>query len=315
MSKIRNPAQAFSDKLNLPKRQHSGLRFPLDIDTDGTGNIIRFKIALPEGSKYLSNGSYKAAINGKTGERSTTVFRRHGADTSIARRFADNYVMTNTTIDLYMPPEVAATYTSEWNSESLGIAGAAVDGSLGLYNSSGMGDGWNKIKNYFSDNSGYGVMNTAAGTLQGVTSISAKDTLSVITSTTENPYMEVLFKGITNREFTFTFKMIPRNKPEQEIIKRIVHEFKFHRAPEFKNDGNNAYMIFPSEFDIQFIHKDSENPWLFKISTCALTNVTINYSPDGNYSSHSDGAPFATELTLSFMELETLTKERIKSGY
>lgn len=308
-------AQLLFNKLNTPKRTVTGLRFPSDIDTDGTGNIIRFKIALPEGSKYLSNGKYKKAIDPRTGNASTTEYRSPNARGSIARRFSSNYVMTTTTIDLYMPPQVQSSYATEWASTELGAAGMAVDAALGLYNSNGFGDAWGKISNYFSDNAGFGVMNTAAGTVQALTPLNAKDTLAVITSTTENPYMEVLFKGVSNRTFQFTFKMIPRNAKEQQIVRDIVKEFKFHRAPEFKSDSNNAFMLFPSEFDIEFIHRSNENPWIFKISTCALTNVSINHSPEGSYASHADGSPFATEMTLEFTELAIMTKENMLMGY
>jgi len=314
-SLLKTAAQILQDKLETPKRQHTGLRFPADIDTDGTGNIIRFRIAMPSGSKYISNGRYKTAINASTGQRETSEYRSGDVRASIARRFPNNYVMTTTTIDLYMPPSIGASYRSEWNSTELGVAGGMVDAALGLYNSNGMGDGWEKVQRYFADNASYGIMNTAAGTIQGVTGINTKDALAVVTSTTENPYMEVLFKGVSNRIFQFTFKMIPRNAAEQETVRNIVKEFKFHSAPEFKNDGDNAYMLFPSEFDIEFIHKDKENPWLFKISTCALTNVTVNYSPEGNYASHQDGAPFATEMNLEFTELAVMTKENLEQGY
>jgi hypothetical protein len=109
--------------------------------------------------------------------------------------------------------------------------------------------------------------------------------------------------------------MIPRSRREQESVKAIIDEFKFHRAPEFKYGSQSNYLLFPSEFDIQFLNREGENPWLFKISTCALTNMNVNYSPEGQYASHEDGSPFATEMTVEFTELEILTKESHEQGY
>lgn len=304
-------AQRLAEKLTTPKRKHNGLRFPEDIETDGTGNIIRFRIALPEGSKYLSNGKYKA-VDASTGQSTTTEYRSSAARGSIARRMSSNYVMTTTTIDLYMPPQVQSSYQSDWKSTELGIAGGVIDAAGALWNTN---TPFSDIKDYLMANAGQGAARTAAGVVQALTPLNAKDAVEIITSTTENPYMEVMFEGVQNRTFSFTFKFIPRNEKEQETVKNIVREFVFHRAPEFKSDQNNAYMLFPSEFDIEFIHRDKQNPWLFKISTCALTNVQVNYSPDGQYASHVDGSPFSTELTLSFTELEILTKERHAQNY
>ncbi len=304
-------AQRLADKLTSPKRSHSSMRFPEDIETDGTGNIIRFKIALPEGSKYLSNGKYKA-VDASTGQSVTTEYRSSAARGSIARRMSSNYVMTTTTIDLYMPAQIQSSYQSNWKNTELGLAGKAIDAASGLWNSSTpIAD----IGNYLAENAGQSAGRTLAGMAQAITPLNAKDAVEIFTSTTENPYMEVMFDGVQNRTFNFTFKFIPRNEREQETIRNIVREFVFHRAPEFKSDQNNVYMLFPSEFDIEFIHRDKQNPWLFKISTCALTNVSVNHAPDGQYASHGDGSPFSTELSLSFTELEVLTKSRHEQGF
>lgn len=304
-------AQKFADKLSTPKRNPSRLRFPEDLETEGTGNIIRFKIALPEGSKYLSSGKYKA-INPTTGESSTIYRTSSSARGSLGRRFSDNYVMTTTTIDLYMPPQLQSSYQTDWKNTELGLAGKIVDASKGIWNTE---DTIGAITEYFKENAGQGALRTFAGMAQGLTPMNAKDAVEVFTSVSENPYMEVMFDGVQNRSFSFTFKFIPRNEKEQQTVRNIVREFVFHRAPEFKSDQNNVYMRYPSEFDIEFIHRDRQNPWIFKISTCALTNVITNLSPDGQYTSHADGSPFSTELSLTFTELELLSKERHEEGY
>lgn len=308
--RAKTKSQTFMDRLETPKKKHTGLRFPEDLDTDGHGNIIRFKIALPTGSKYL--GSKYKAVDPSTGQSTTTSYRENGRG-SIARRFSENYTMTTTTIDLFMPGQVQTTYSSDWNSTEIGSVGAAIDAVSGAMNTStrqqAMNE-WSTIKEVLSSS----LMNTLAGTAQGMTPINAKDALSVSKSKRTNPYMEVLFNGVTNRTFSFTFKMIPRSQAEQEAVRDIVKEFRFHRAPEFVNDKNNMYMRFPSEFDVEFLHRSEENPWLFKISTCALTNVSVSHSPEGQYSSHSDGAPFATEMTLEFTEILTLSKEDHERG-
>lgn len=308
-------SQSLYDKVATSKRTHTTLKFPLDLDADGNQNIIRFNVSLPSGSKYLANGDYQKATDPETGQTQSSDYRSNQQRGSIGRRFSQNYTRTTSTIDLYMPPQIQTSYQSEWNASELGVLGAGIDAWNGLFNNDGMGaaakQAWETIK----QSSGSMMANTLAGAIQAITPVNAKDAKSFAQSSTSNPYMEVIFNGVQHRTFSFTFKMIPRNRFEQEDIRRIVQEFKFHSAPEYKFGNQNLYMRFPSEFDITFIHKNTENPWLFKISTCALTNVSVNHSPEGQYAAHADGAPFATELTLEFTELVLLSKEDHKMGY
>jgi hypothetical protein len=85
--------------------------------------------------------------------------------------------------------------------------------------------------------------------------------------------------------------------------------------PEYKSEGRYTF-IYPSEFDITFFTNDGEeNRWVTKIGTCILTDMSVNYTPDGQWVNHRDGAPNAFEVSLSFKELGILTKEDIAEGY
>lgn len=308
-------AQQLQEQATSNKRSQKLLMFPENLLHEGTANIMRFHINLPSGSKYLGDGKgqYKRAVS-KDGSTATSTYRKERAGATVANRFSGNYVRTTTTIDLYMPPQIQTSYSADWGQEELGVLGSATDALNGLTNIDSWYDAknaWNVVKNTLKESA----IRTAASAVQAITPLNFETLRKTATSTIANPYMEVLFNGVQNRTFSFTFKMIPRNEREQRSVKAIVDEFKFHRAPEFKYGGQTNYMIFPSEFDIQFLTRGVENDWLFKISTCALTNMTVNYSPEGQYAAHSDGAPFATELTLEFTELEILTKESHRKGY
>lgn len=299
------------------------IAFPVNVGNDGNGNIIRFQMSLPSGSKYLSSGEYKSAVDPKTGQKQSSTYREEKSN-SIKRKFSSAYTKTTTYIDLYMPDHIQTSYGSNWGTTDLGIVGALIDGgmALGEVSEDNLGPLLKEVaQNTLKESS----IDMASGAIQsGSEALSSyiktpvlrpKDGIRAVRSNLKNPYTEVIFNGVQNRTFSFTFKMIPKNEEEQTIIQNIIKEFKFHGAPEMRYENQNNYMTFPSEVDIQFIHRTVENPWLFKISTCAITNVSVNHSPEGQYSSHSDGSPFATELTVSFTELETLSKERIKENY
>jgi hypothetical protein len=306
--------QRMRAKLEDNKRKQKILRFPETLLEEGAANVMRFQINLPSGSKYLANGDYKKAIDPNTGNAQTSAFRRQNSFGSIAKNFSENYVRTTTIIDMFMPANVQTSYNADWGQEELGIVGSATDAATGLSNVSswdGAASAWSAVKNTLGESA----IRTGASAIQSLSPFNVESLRKAATSTVANPYMEVLFNGVQNRTFSFTFKMIPQNKREQDAVKAIVDEFKFHRAPEMKYGGQTNYMLFPSEFDIQFLNREGENPWLFKISTCAMTEFSINYSPEGQYASHADGSPFATEITVGFTELIVLTKESHREGY
>jgi hypothetical protein len=83
--------------------------------------------------------------------------------------------------------------------------------------------------------------------------------------------------------------------------------------PEFK-DKNTFVYVYPSEFDIEYFFAGKENSSLNKISSCVLKEMTVNYSPNGTFTTFPDGTPTQINMTLQFVELETLTKERIEAG-
>ena len=57
-----------------------------------------------------------------------------------------------------------------------------------------------------------------------------------------------------------------------------------------------------------------QHPYLPRYKMCALTDLNINYTPDGNYAAFADGHPVATEIKISFMETKLIFSEDIGSG-
>lgn len=127
-----------------------------------------------------------------------------------------------------------------------------------------------------------------------------------------NPQREQLFKSVGFRTFQFTYKFMPKSPIETANIKSIIEKFKIHMHPELSDSG--IYYIYPSEFDIQYYYKGAENTYFNKISTCALTDLVVDYG-GATFSTFDDGSPTEYNVTLTFVELETMTKERVTEGY
>ena len=136
----------------------------------------------------------------------------------------------------------------------------------------------------------------------------------------ENPYMEVIFKNLSLREFEYSFQFAPRSEDETHDVQAIIKLFRFHMAPELKGN-NHRYLTLPSTFDIHYMFQDSptstqpqENTFYSKIATCVLETVSVDYSPGGVHS-FADGAPTQINMTLNFKETELLTKDKINDGF
>lgn len=128
-----------------------------------------------------------------------------------------------------------------------------------------------------------------------------------------NPKKEQVFKGVDFRTFSFDYQFYPRNSDESNNVLRIIQEFKYHMHPEFK-DTNNFIYIYPSEFDIFYYTGGSENLNLHRHTSCVLTEMSVNYTPNGNFTTFPDGMPTQINITLQFRELALLTKDKIKDG-
>ena len=61
-------------------------------------------------------------------------------------------------------------------------------------------------------------------------------------------------------------------------------------------------------------NKDNENPFMNKIKECACTGVSVNYTPQNNYSTFTDGAMTSYELALNFSELEPIFNDQYGNG-
>jgi hypothetical protein len=128
-----------------------------------------------------------------------------------------------------------------------------------------------------------------------------------------NPKKEQMFRGVDFRTFTFDYQFYPRDSQEAVNVLNIIQAFKYHMHPEFKDEGNFLY-IYPSEFDIYYYNGPTENKNIHRHTSCVLTNMNINYTPNGQFTTFADGMPTQINITLSFKELALLTKDKIKDG-
>ena len=117
-----------------------------------------------------------------------------------------------------------------------------------------------------------------------------------------NPNMELLFNGVTLRSFKFSFKMTPRDPKESKQVRLIMRSFKANMAPKTITDNAN-FLSTPNVFELAYRKGNGNHPFLHKFKTCALTDMSVNYTGENVYASYSDGTPVSMIMDLTFKEL------------
>jgi len=121
-----------------------------------------------------------------------------------------------------------------------------------------------------------------------------------------NPNMELLFKGPTIRSFKFSFKLTPRNEKEANVIRSIIRTLKESMAP---SGAGGTFLETPNVFNLTYKSGVDPQPYLNKFKTCALTDMSVNYTGENIYATYPDGSPISYVLDLGFKELEPIYAE------
>jgi hypothetical protein len=119
-----------------------------------------------------------------------------------------------------------------------------------------------------------------------------------------NSNLSLLFNGPSLRPFSFTFKLSPRDANESVIVRRIIRQFKEGSA--VNTSAQNFFLKAPNVFKIRYEQKGGASKSLNQFKTCALTTVSVNYTPDGTYMTYEDGTMTSYEINLAFNELEPI---------
>ena len=224
-----------------------------------------------------------------------------------------------TGIAMYMPGTVQVSYKTDYQDTPMG---AVTEQALNAYNAAvGLNyrDFATNIGNMdqgaieLLQQAGLGIV----GSIPGMAGV--KEAFEMKQGVIISDRLELAFKGVGKRNFTYDFKMIPKNQDEADMIRKIIFAFKANMLPEFAG-GNRAgrRLIVPNTFDIQYMYVGKTNEYLHNISTCVLQDMTVSYGGDRykTFDANNDGAPpVETSMSLNFQEMELITRERVFEGF
>ena len=157
---------------------------------------------------------------------------------------------------------------------------------------------------------------------------------SLAAGVTVNPNVRSIFKGVNLREYAFQFKFLPKSQKEAEIVEKIIRTFRTYSYPEVIDMGPVAAGYkYPDLFSISvyveqknIVEKVDEEGNKTevedvkqilvgnKIKNCYLRSVSTNYNAS-SMAFHPDGRPVEIDLSLNFVEEETISRRDVKDGY
>ena len=239
---------------------------------------------------------------------------------------------TSNVIVLAHPNELTSSYSQNWDSGDgyYNTAGdKAMDANIDLFD--------------MADTLGGSLLKQAiAGASRGIGSLILADDISLSQGVAINPFLGVSYKSPSLRTIEYSFPMQPKNRKEVEDCLAIIHAFKWHSSPEYAGNAaakssakeakeagvedtgmieefegiiDKAILKYPDFFFMESYMGVEKNETIPRFGPAVCTNVSTNYSPQGLWRTFESGAPVNMLLSLSFQEMEIVTRERLKEGY
>lgn len=313
---------AVSDKLNV-----NMLAYPLDTAAFAQGHYVIFQLHSTTNGRLVK-------------EDQQGGFKKR----SFALKAGTKRVGTQ--IALYMPPSVSVSYKTKYGDVAISSTAEQAINTIGaVKNAEGLaavGEGAKGVAKTVAAG-GKKMAAGAAGTVTGGLAPGLKELAFVQAGKIVTDKMELVFEGVERRNFSFEFNFIPKSRRESEQVDKIVSAFKIAMLPEYTSSfgavvgaaigvgdtagvvdtGQDRTLSIPTTMDIKYYVQTEdgtpvENRYLNRISTCYLQDMDVEYGGDRYtaYEHFGKGAPpQQTKITLSFQEIEIITKEAAREGY
>ena len=264
----------------------------------------------------------KMAVNKQLGDMGMSALGTSGAYRGMnVKRKATRRLKTS--ISMYMPNDIEVSYGASYKDEVIGDLAESVLQAYSQVTAARTASDFGAVGDTIVNMDG-GVkkmlatlLTTTLGVLPGMGGI--KELYAMREGKVYSNRMEVAFTGLEKRKFKYEFKMTPRSEEEAEEIRAIIFAFKANMLPELDGDYEKGRrMVIPNTFDIKYMYQGDENQYLNKISTCVLEDMTVKYGGTQfqAFKGNNEGAPMVeTSISLSFREMETITRERIFEGF
>jgi hypothetical protein len=337
---VQEPRESIRISFAAGKPVNTKLSYPYNKVYDNATDYVRFdffKYRPPFGGGAQSSNNTPGATVPGTGNAGQIY------NQSIATLARPTDLGANTIL-MYMPEDISTDYKSDWGGKGFTNIAADVLRGTGNATQGNVGGTIGEIVNSITGAVGRvpslgaqaiaSAINNIPGNIGG--SVDINDVLGGIGGVILNPNAELMFTGFEMRSFGLKFKMVASNAQEAVVIRDIITTFKKASLPRLGQNpqdvvSNNVAAIFTGEGDgsnldnrnyigipnlchVQFMKGTSPHPFLTQYKPCAITNVSVNYTPDGAYATYKGGEPVSIELSLGFSETKLVYSEDIVYG-
>ena len=223
-------------------------------------------------------------------------------------------------IVLNMPQEVQTEIGAEWGGKSFSFIGKYVTvagGQLATFDYKGAASTLgNFIGESVKSGDAFEAM-AAAAVVAGINKIpgvggnlSMNDLIQGASGRILNPNVELMYEGPQLRSLSMNLKLVARTSTEAQVLRKIGRSFRKAALPSgIKSD--QRFINTPSYVKIRFMRGSSDNQDVPKYKMCAITGVSVNYAPDGQYVSFAGGYLPALQLALTLQETKIIFSDDI----
>ena len=115
----------------------------------------------------------------------------------------------------------------------------------------------------------------------------------------------MLFSNVSLRSFSFAFDFAPRNRNESEMVARIIRTIKRGMSP---NKGQNPAIFIksPKIAKLAYMKGSEPHPFLNKMKSGFITDMSVNYTGSNTYATYNDGTPVHMRMQFTFKEMNPI---------
>ena len=275
--------------------------------TSGPSDVVD-QVEAASAGEGMDPAEFPDASNGQTAEQGR-----------ISGSLTGNPGTPGDSIALFIPAQISTAYSFDYAMQDFSFVQTIAGGIRSIYNVLTQKDVSETAIDPLIEgvqriglNSLFGAIDALGGTV-GMDP-NSQAAFNSATRTVTNPHMELVFNSVNPRAFSFEFLLKPRSEEESKAIRDIIKKFKVAAHPKLSQ--GKKYYEFPHEFDIKYHFKQGENEFVNKIARCACTGINVAYGDgQGGFKTFDSGAPASVSLSLSFHELELLTRDKIEQGF
>ena len=321
------------------------VRYPFDIATHASNDFVIFDFFdyqppfsknKVSGNEYIDGkGNVKTGVDQFNGN--LDAYNRTGVASDLYTPDRENYPQ----LILYMPDDISDTLSAGWEGKSFGnLTGSILSAAARKGTLKKLEQGFNVAAKQIQKAPAEAAAALATNLAKSITGdqITSGDVFGTVSGVIRNPNAEILFQKMNFRTFDLTFKMAPYNDLEAQEVMTIIRTFRKAMLPQYglqgkevtgygtdKDDENKkittnkaldaAFVKVPKVCSVHYMRGGDVHPFLPRYKMCAITDVAVNYTPDGNYAIFEDGMPVAVELKVSFMETKLIFSEDVGNVY